>query len=55
MAFMIGGKEVIIQEVPVLPANAEDAMYIRVDMQDEETQQMWGLYKWGNDLYKSKK
>ena len=55
MAFIIGGKEVIINELPILADDVEDAMYIRVDMPDEETQELWSLYKWQNELYRRKK
>lgn len=55
MAFIIGGKEVIISEVPILADDVDDAMYIRVDMPDEETQELWSLYRWQNGLYRRKK
>lgn len=55
MALIIGGKEVIIQEVPILADSVADAMYIKIDMQDEETQQWWSLYKWQNELYRREK
>lgn len=55
MAFIIGGKEVVIKEVPILADDVDDAMYIRVDMPDEDTQELWSLYRWQNELYRRKK
>lgn len=55
MAFIIGGKEVIIQELPILADEVEDAYYMRIDMLDESTQELWSLYRWQNELYRRKK
>ena len=54
MALYLGGKEVIIQEVPVLPEEVIDAHYLKMDMEDEATKEWWSLYKWENKLFKRK-
>ena len=54
MAFYLGGKEIIIQEVPVLPEDAVDSTYLRLDLQDEEKNEWWELHKWQDKLYKRK-
>lgn len=54
MAFYLGGKEIIVQEVPILPKEAADAHYLKMDLQDETTGEWWELYKWENKLYKGR-
>lgn len=54
MAFYLGGKEIIIQEVPVLPEGVTDSTYLKLDMLDEEKNEWWELHKWQEALYKCK-
>lgn len=54
MAFYLGGKEIFIQDVPVLPEGVTDSTYLKLDMLDEEKSEWWELHKWQEKLYKRK-